>query len=112
MLESRGLSALECLVTAEGGKVFLPVENFQEFTAHLDAGEEMGMLRPLGSPPSCCEDTTPTLPSTTATVKTTPPSPEQLERLLKELKLPVDKLSPEEEEELKAVMCLHWMIPN
>ena len=101
-LRSRGLSALECLVTAEGGKVFLPVENFQEFTAHLDAGEEIGMLRPLDLPPLCCEDTTHTLPSSTAVVKTTAPSPERLERLLRELQLPLDKLTPEEGEQLKA----------
>jgi hypothetical protein len=75
-LGSRGLSSLECLVTAEGGNVFLPVENFEEFTAQLDAGEEIGMLRPLDLPPSCCEDTTHTLPSSTAVVKTIAPSPE------------------------------------
>ena len=46
-LGSRGLSASECLVTAEGGQVSLPIENFQEFTAQLNAGEEIGMLRPL-----------------------------------------------------------------
>ena len=114
-LGSRGLSALECLVTAEGGKVFLPVENSQVFTAHLDAGEEIGMLRPLDLPPLCCEETTHTLPNSTAVVKTTAQSPERLKRLLRELKLPLDKLSPEEGEQLKAAICdfsdvFHWMI--
>ena len=38
---SCGLSVFECLVTAEEGKATLPIENFQEFTVYLDAGEEM-----------------------------------------------------------------------
>ena len=106
-LGSCGLSASECLVTAEGGKVSLPIENFQEFTAQLDAGEEIGMLRPLDSPPSLCENTSTVdpLPSTTAVVKTTAASPERLGRLLGELQLPFDKLSPEEGEQLKATVC-------
>ena len=41
VLEGHGLSVMECLVTAREGKVSLPVENFQEFTACIDADEEI-----------------------------------------------------------------------
>ena len=75
---------------------------FKEFTAHLDAGEEIGMLRPLDLPPLCREDT---LPSSTAILKTTAQSPEGLERLLRELKLHLYKLSPEVGQQLKTAIC-------
>ena len=100
---SRGLSALECLVTVEHGKVSVPVDNFQEFTAHLDAGEEIGVLRPCDSSLISSHSTSPP-PSTAAVVKTMDPPPEQMSRPLKELRLPFDKLSAEEGEQLQAAI--------
>ena len=50
--------------------MFLPVENFQEFTAYLDAGEEIGMLQPWETPLPNCENTTHPVPNTSATVNT------------------------------------------
>ena len=103
VLGSRGLSALECLVTVEQGKVSLPVDNFQEFTAHLDAGEEIGVLRPCDSSLISSHSTSPP-PSTAAVVKTMDPPPERMSRLLQELQLPFDKLSAEEGEQLQAAI--------
>ena len=103
VLGSRGLSALECLITVEQGKLSLPVHNFQEFTAHLDAGEEIGVLRPCDSSLISSHSTSPP-PSAAAVVKTMDPPPERMSRLLQELQLPFDKLSAEEGEQLQAAI--------
>ena len=42
-----GLTTLESVVTARGGEVLLPVDNYSERTLHIDAGEELGTLRSL-----------------------------------------------------------------
>jgi len=106
VLEGHGLSAMECLVTARDGKVSLPVENFQEFTVHMDAGEELGILRPLGSSlatPSYGDDSD-IGTSTAAAVETVIPSPERLEELCRQLQLPFDKLTPGERGQLESTI--------
>ena len=104
VMEGHGLSAMECLVTAREGKVSLPVENFQEFIAHMDAGEKIAILRPLDSAVVTSLPEDDTLNADTSTVNVVDmvtPSPERLEELHRQLQLPFDKLTQEERGQLE-----------
>ena len=89
------------MVTARGGEVLLPIDNYSGTTLHLEAGEELGTLRSLPLDPPL-PDTT---PSTNAPVKAIVPTPDCSKKLLDVLQPPLDKLSPEEGEQLTAVIC-------
>lgn len=100
VLETYGLSAIECLVTAAKGKVLLPVENFQAFMAHVDAGEEMGTVRPfdIGDPNANSVN------ACISVVVKKVPSPERVELLLSSLNLTFNKLTSEEAKQLKTLI--------
>ena len=44
-LGDRSLTALESVVTARGGEVFLLIENYSGITRHINTGEELATLR-------------------------------------------------------------------
>ena len=96
-----GLTTLESVVTARRGEVLLPIDNYSGTTLHLKAGEKLGTLRSLPLDPPL-PDTT---PSTNAPVKAIVPTLDRSKKLLDVLQPPLDKLSPEEGEQLTAVIC-------
>ena len=101
VLDSLGLNVTESLVSIEDGEIVLPVENHQGSTVHVDIGAQLGTVRcndlvtseadevskePVGCNAPVLADTTPS---------------DRVEELCQLLCLPIVKLSPEENAQLK-----------
>lgn len=93
---------MESVITARGGEVLLPIDNYSGTTLHVNASEELGTLRSLPSGPPILPDTT---RSTNASVKVIVSTPDRCEKLLDVLQPPLNKLAPEEGEQLTAIIC-------
>lgn len=102
MLGDRGLTTWESVVTARGGEVLLPIDNYSGTTLRISAGEELGTLRALPVDPPISSGAT---PGTSAAVNTVVSTSGRCKDLLNILQLPLDKLCPEEEEQLTAAIC-------
>ena len=89
----------------DDGDVWLAVQNCQGITVHLDAGVELGTIRPTKVMP-LHSDSQPgdTEVSHNAPVEAVEHTPGRLEQLCNELNLPLDTLSPGEAAQLKALV--------
>ena len=102
------------------GSVLIPLQNFQGVPVRLEKGAELGVARQCNLPDQVNIDVFQTVDSELphdhsrcATVKALVNSPEHLEKLLKALDLPVDKLNPVDLEKLKEVLnLLSWTTQN
>ena len=112
-LEPLGLCTQESILTVHSdGSVLIPLQNFQGMPVRLERGAELGVARQCNLPdqvnidvPQTVDSELPHDHSRCATVKALVNSPERLEKLLKALDLPVDKLNPVELEKLKEVLA-------
>ena len=112
-LEPLGLCTQESLVTVHpDGSVLIPLQNFQGMPVWLEEGSELGVARACDLPDQVSFDMSQTVDSELphdhsrcASVKALVNSPERLQRLLKVLDMPVDKLNPVELEKLKEVLA-------
>lgn len=87
MLEYCGLTAWESVVTARGGEVLLPIDNYSGTTLRIGAGEELGTLRALPAEPPITSGAT---PGTSAAVNTVVSTSDRCTDLLNVLQLPLD----------------------
>ena len=111
MLADYEVTAVESVVVMEKGEILLPLENHTGNMLHLEAGVELGTVRnvdvpePVDDGGQCTADNCAQhLMSTTSTVKMITPSPERIKKLLPVLCLPLEKLTPEESDQLKALI--------
>ena len=106
VLSQLGVSMLESVVKVDAnGHVYLPVDNYQCITAHLEAGLPLGTVRPtvvssLGDQELADNPNA----STNAHVKAIQRTPERTELLVSQLALPSDQLLPDEHSELGALI--------
>ena len=112
-LEPLGLCTQESIVTVHpDGSVLIPLQNFQGVPVWLEGGSELGVARACDLPDQVSLDISQTVDSELphdhsrcASVKALVNSPERLQRLLKVLDMPIDKLNPVELEKLKEVLA-------
>ena len=112
-LEPLGLCTQESIVTVHpDGSVLIPLQNFQGVPVWLEEGSELGVARACDLPDQVSLDISQTVDSELphdhsrcASVKALVNSPERLQRLLKVLDMPIDKLNPVELEKLKEVLA-------
>ena len=110
-----GASTEDSLVpTCENGEVLVPVQNFQGIPVHLEAGAQLGTVRPADPVElsgTGMEGSVEALPSpenlsmsVTSHVKVLEHSPERFKRLLEQLNLPLESLSLAEANLLKPLI--------
>lgn len=107
ILDTLGINVTESLVSLKGGEIVIPVENHHGNTVHLDADLKLGSVRqnysPLESSDKQFQDHGETV-SRNAPVKAEASPAGRIEKLLQILCHPLEKLSAEENEQLKTLI--------
>ena len=107
ILDILGINVTESLVTLKSGEIVLPVENHHGNTVHLDADVELGSVRCSNSmlerSDQPVQDREKTI-SSNAPVQAESYPTSRIEKLLQILCHPLEKLSAEENEQLKALL--------
>ena len=102
--DSLGINAMESLVSAEEDEIVLPVENHQRSKVHVDIGLQLGTVRCSDFVSSEADEMINEPVAYVAPVSADSTPPDRTEQLHQLLSLPIIKLSPEENDQLKELV--------